>query len=592
MAAVLFQGRLVAVISQEEKDLISETMGDVVPVHLFDDYLKAAEVKAKRDILAKLLECFTSYCEDTGIRYFMMESSLQGVVAYQDYVPGSDRIEIGMLRADADRLLRLSDSQGRHNAASNSDKLDWEIAFYQDHSSVRRRFPVVKANGIFPVEDENGLVYGRSSMPMYIKDPSFEISIFSAVPDDFLTKRGFFRGINRRNRLLEKVSKARKTIHKNKASIIGANALYAVLPKRVIVDSLFRKMARYENRQMASVARLTGKRSKTVDLQAVDNPVTASFHGVKVYIPNGVTPWASQPVFEPSPELRQLQNCALEIVDEIHRVCEKLGIGYFACGGTMLGYVRDNGFIPWDDDIDVGMLRSDYERFKNEAPSVLNSDQFFLQTRESDPNIPYLFSKIRKNGTSYITEYNKYRDFHKGICVDIFPFDDIPDNYEEQIAFRDKVRAVEVKHNYLVNHQHPKALLAKSASCHSFDYYVSRIVGVALAKKAWSTPLSTTQHEYDQIVQCYNARPEKTREGYVASFVPSYTMVKKQDLLPYRTVDFQGHAINIPAKPERFLRMQYGDYSELPPIHKRTGHDLIDFGQITGLENNGLDAGR
>ena len=92
MAAVLFQGRLVVVISQEEKDLISVTLGDVVPVHLFDDYLKAAEVKAKRDILAKLLECFTSYCEDTGIRYFMMGSSLQGVVAYQDYVPGSDRI--------------------------------------------------------------------------------------------------------------------------------------------------------------------------------------------------------------------------------------------------------------------------------------------------------------------------------------------------------------------------------------------------------------------------------------------------------------------------------------------------------------------
>lgn len=572
-------------ISEKEKLLIAEMMGDVIPAHLFEDYLEAVQIKAKRDVLAELLRCFTDYCDAVGARYFLMGDTLQGAIAYQDFVPGSDRIEVGMLSADVDRLMSAHDMREEHVSQSSFGDMKWSILFFQSDSSVRRRFPVVQASGLFPVEVEDEPVYGHDSMPLFVKDPSFEISIFSAVPDDFLTKRGFFRGINRRNRLLEKASKARASIKKSKRTAFGGNALYALLPKRIIVNLLFSKAARYDNEGMTSVARLMGRRSKTVDRQVLAHPIPALFHGVKTYVPNGETQWASEPVLEPSEGLRQLQNYALEIVDEIHRVCSELGIGYFACGGTMLGYVRDGGFIPWDDDIDVGMLRTDYERFKKEAPSVLNGKRFFLQTRESDPNIPYLFSKMRMNGTSYITEYNEYRDFHKGICVDIFPFDDIPDDFEEQLAFRQQVRDVEVKHNSLVNHQHPKALLEVASECHSFDYYVSRFVGTALAKKAWSTPLSATQANFDHVVRKYDSNSEKTKKGFVACFVPSYTMVRKKDLLPYRTVDFGGHSIQIPSNPECFLRMQYGDFSELPPLHKRTGHGLIEFGKIEGLAN-------
>lgn len=572
-------------ISEKEKLLIAEMMGDVIPAHLFEDYLEAAQIKAKRDVLAELLRCFTNYCDAVGARYFLMGDTLQGAIAYQDFVPGSDRIEVGMLSADVDRLMSAPDMREEHVSMSSFDDMKWSILFFQGDSSVRRRFPVVQASGLFPVYVEGEPVYGHDSMPLFVRNPSFEISIFSAVPDDFLTKRGFFRGINRRNRLLEKVSKARASIKKSKKAAFGGNALYALLPKRIIVNSLFSKAARYDNEGMASVARLMGQRSKTVDREVLAQSIPALFHGVKTYVPNGETQWASEPVLEPSEGLRQLQNYALEIVDEIHRVCNELGIGYFACGGTMLGYVRDGGFIPWDDDIDVGMLRADYERFKKEAPSVLNSERFFLQTRESDPNIPYLFSKMRMNGTSYITEYNEYRDFHKGICVDIFPFDDIPDDFEEQLAFRQQVRDVEIKHNSLVNHQHPKALLEVASDCRSFDYYVSRFVGTTLAKKAWSTPLSVTQASYDHMVRKYDSDSEKTKKGFVACFVPSYTMVQKKDLLPYRTVDFEGHSIQIPSNPERFLRMQYGDFSELPPLHKRTGHGLIEFGKIESLAN-------
>ena len=89
---------------------------------------------------------------------------------------------------------------------------------------------------------------------------------------------------------------------------------------------------------------------------------------------------------------------------------------------------------PWDDDVDVAMLRADYDRFLSEAPNLLGKE-FFLQIRETDPTIPYLFSKIRLNGTEYCTEYNKDRAYHKGICLDIFPFDYVPNDLKERELF-------------------------------------------------------------------------------------------------------------------------------------------------------------
>ena len=77
--------------------------------------------------------------------------------------------------------------------------------------------------------------------------------------------------------------------------------------------------------------------------------------------------------------LRKVQLCQLEIAKEIKRVCEENGIGYFLCCGTFLGAVRHQGFIPWDDDLDMGMLREDYEKFLEIAPEKLDS-RFCVQS--------------------------------------------------------------------------------------------------------------------------------------------------------------------------------------------------------------------
>ena len=124
-------------------------------------------------------------------------------------------------------------------------------------------------------------------------------------------------------------------------------------------------------------------------------------------------------------ELQQLHEVLYEITAEVKRVCQQLDISYFIIGGTAIGAYYWQSILPWDDDIDIGMPRPDYERFLREAPAVLNP-QYFLQTPVSDPHTPFWFAKLRKNDTLFAEHDFKNIDMHQGIFVDIFPFDNIP----------------------------------------------------------------------------------------------------------------------------------------------------------------------
>ncbi|MFI3270332.1 MAG: LicD family protein [Rikenellaceae bacterium] len=126
-------------------------------------------------------------------------------------------------------------------------------------------------------------------------------------------------------------------------------------------------------------------------------------------------------------ELQQLHITLYEILTQVIEACERLGVRYFIIGGSAIGAHFDGAILPWDDDIDIGMEREDYERFCREAEGVLPKG-YTLQSPLNEPNTPYYFAKVRKDDTLFIAEDEQGLDMHHGIYVDIFPFDRVPDN--------------------------------------------------------------------------------------------------------------------------------------------------------------------
>ncbi|MBQ8272253.1 MAG: LicD family protein [Tidjanibacter sp.] len=117
-----------------------------------------------------------------------------------------------------------------------------------------------------------------------------------------------------------------------------------------------------------------------------------------------------------------------DIIEEIERVCYLLGVKTFAIGGTAIGVHFWQNILPWDDDVDFGMLREDYNKFLREAPALLG-EEFELQEFTTDPNTPFYWAKVRKRNTLFLEKGVEWFDISHGFFVDIFPFDRIPNNH-------------------------------------------------------------------------------------------------------------------------------------------------------------------
>jgi lipopolysaccharide cholinephosphotransferase len=126
-------------------------------------------------------------------------------------------------------------------------------------------------------------------------------------------------------------------------------------------------------------------------------------------------------------DLERLHSVLYEILEEIHRICIKYDIPYFLIGGSAIGLYYDKGILPWDDDLDIGMTRENYNKFISIAQKELKPE-YFLSCVETDVHTPFFYSKIKMNGTLFIEEWYKDVPMHQGIFVDIFPYDRVPDN--------------------------------------------------------------------------------------------------------------------------------------------------------------------
>ena len=261
-------------------------------------------------------------------------------------------------------------------------------------------------------------------------------------------------------------------------------------------------------------------------------------------------------------QLKKLQQIELQIFKLFISICEKEQLGYFLIGGTLIGAVRHKGFIPWDDDIDIGMPRKDYEKFISIASKYL-SNRYFLQTMESDKDYPYPFAKIRDKNTIYKEDFLSNLPNNHGIWIDIFPLDYCkPNNWIHYAYYR------------LLN----KRILSRFQTIyHLRDYF-------------WKYALKIIFPSFKHAI---NSRHKimtryQTDTGYIANLTGRYghrEMVPSAWFKKPVWLEFEGIQVSVPTEYHKYLTNIYGDYMKLPPMEKRISlHQVaeIDFDIIAG----------
>lgn len=264
--------------------------------------------------------------------------------------------------------------------------------------------------------------------------------------------------------------------------------------------------------------------------------------------------------------MNKLQATELYILKEIKRVCEKNDIRFFLVGGTLLGAVRHKGFIPWDDDIDIGMYVDDYNRFLQIAPSELG-EEFFLDHYSRNKDYPLVFSKVRLRGTRFVENKGNKNLTHNEIYVDIFPYVNVaPD--EKERGRNGKAMALLAQ-----------LILAKSG------YHVWKGEGFAKLMKflpvellSMVLPMKLMRNTYDRIFAKYKeptglvCHCAQTRRAYLKWVFPLSAVQETA------YVQFESEQMPAPKDYHAFLTKLYGaNYMVLPPKEKQTTHQPLEL---------------
>ena len=259
-------------------------------------------------------------------------------------------------------------------------------------------------------------------------------------------------------------------------------------------------------------------------------------------------------------EFRRLQLVELGMIRELDRVCRANNIKYVIIAGTLLGAVRHKGYIPWDDDADIGMLREDYEKFKA-VRDQLNPDICYFQDHDTDPAYLWGYGKLRRTGTVHIRSGQEHIKCGNGIYIDVFPFDDIPKSLLGQI-----LQDVDC----FVN----RKILWANVACRSERGF----------RRVWYQlltcikPDSVWKHMRRYIRKSDSKSDRRVRILLFPSFGKLYTHnllserlgMPKKWFLQLKDYEFEHEQFMGIGDSDAFLKWMYGDYyMTLPPPEKR-----------------------
>ena len=255
-------------------------------------------------------------------------------------------------------------------------------------------------------------------------------------------------------------------------------------------------------------------------------------------------------------DIREIQQMELGIMEYIHETCQKIGVKYFLAYGSLIGAVRHKGFIPWDDDMDICMLREDYEKLQDYL--ISNPDERYeVMSYKNNLNYVYPFMKVQDNHT-YLLEEDVRIDSNMGIYVDIFPVD----GYEDDVEFKNKMT---------------KLIKKRQLSCYTFK-------GITNTKSVLNSLLryvsviifyfTNTNKYVAQIEELAKSRKVSDYEqvDYLIYKDMNKPVWRREWLEQVTTGTFEGKEFTIPKNYHEILTSDYGDYMQLPPVEQRVSH--------------------
>lgn len=252
-------------------------------------------------------------------------------------------------------------------------------------------------------------------------------------------------------------------------------------------------------------------------------------------------------------DLRRLQLTQLEVLKIIDGICRQHGITYSLYAGSLLGAVRHQAFIPWDDDLDICMNRTDYDRFL-EIWDTERPEGYILQNKENSPYFTQSFTKIRKDHTTFLQSEDEAGQYHTGIFVDIFPVDRAPEGKIAQALFRwDCMRYQLLTREFVPPKGNAVARIVSSLILAATPEHKR-----PAARQRLLANITRYQHRRD-LPLIFIETVASMKKTYPADMMDEFVY------LPFE--DMEAQCIK---QWDLNLRLKFGDYMQLPPKDQRT----------------------
>ena len=274
--------------------------------------------------------------------------------------------------------------------------------------------------------------------------------------------------------------------------------------------------------------------------------------------------------YQVSSELEKLHSCQLLLANEVKRICQKHNIKYFMIAGTLLGAVRHKGFIPWDDDMDFAIMRSEYGRFLEACKTDLGED-FLLQEMFSDKFYGLPMAKLLLKGTTLVERSASKNKAFKGIYIDVFPYDNIPNDIKLQKKHNKKLYFL--KRIFLAKQHY--SIAEKGQLVKSLVYGILKVASLLCSRKFLRTRLENELCKYSDV----DTKKVAAIGGAYSYFKES---VEKSWFEQTVELPFENTTFSAPKDYIAYLEYFYGDYMTPPPPEKRENrHGVVelDFGK-------------